>query len=122
MKNDIIFSFIMNLMNREESDIHNALYIAQKLSGKEELEFRGAGTKGMKSLPLYAIMSEIRGDEKLNVWAKKLKKLNSHQLIVVASYLQNGGSSLTQLEKGEALILLKEELGLNVIIDFEVET
>lgn len=121
MKTDDILSFILVFLKNEDINIHNALFIAQKLSGERILDFRGAGTQGMKSLELYAIMSEMtKGNTKLNSWAEKLKKLDSHQLKVVAAFLQNEGGSLSQSERGEALILLKEELGVPVTIDLEV--
>lgn len=115
----IVYEFIKEISDLSKRDIKNAIFIAQEISKTYIFsEFKGGGTCGIESHHLSALLSEIRSrkyDDFFSI-AKKLSKFNSYQLKLMAAYLWNEGKSgLNQKERGEAYILLKEEMGLNNI-------
>ena len=77
------------------------------------LKFRGAGRQGIQSLKLYGMLEDVEPDPKKKPEAfnagRRLSVYNSHELMVMASYLWNEGkSSLTEEEMEEARALLKK--------------
>ena len=109
---DVLDSFVPGFGKRDNPNTNNAVFIANELFNLGlSLKFRGTGRQGILSLKLYGMLEDVEPDPKKKPEAfnasRKLSVYNSHELMVMASYLWNeGGSALTEeeIEKARALL------------------
>jgi len=110
---DIVGSFLIFFGNRDEADVHNAIFIAiEKFKMDLPLSFRGAGRKGIQSGELWRILREVKPNEKhkepLHI-GNFLSIFTSRELMLMASYLWNEGrSALSETERELALRVLND--------------
>jgi len=109
---DTIDSLIAGFGTRETKDCQNAVFIAKELFNLDlPLEYKGMGRVGVECLRLYCILENgrhLKKNPKVSKIGQTLSQYNSHELMVMASYLWNEGrSSLTEEERQEARALLK---------------
>lgn len=110
---DAVNSFIAGFGTRETKDAQNALFIAKELFNLDlPFKYKGMGRSGVECLRLYRILRNVKPHQK-NPEAFKigetLSEYDSHELMVMASYLWNEGrSNLTEEEREEARALLEK--------------
>jgi len=111
---NVLDSFVPGFGKRDNPDTNNAVFIANELFNLGlTLKWRGAGRQGIQSLKLYGMLEDVEPDPKKKPEAfnagRRLSVYDSHELMVMASYLWNEGkSALTEEEMEEARALLKK--------------
>ena len=110
---DAVNSFVGGFGTRKAKDGQNAVFIAKELFNLDfPFEYKGMGRCGVECLRLYRILRNAKPSQK-NPEAfhigKTLSEYDSHELMLMASYLWNEGrSSLTEEEREEARVLLEK--------------
>ena len=94
---DTIDSLIAGFGTRETNDCQNAVFIAMKLFNLDlPLEYKGMGRLGVECLRLYCVLrngKHLKKKPKVSRIGQTLSQYNSHELMVMASYLWNEGRS-----------------------------